>query len=71
LDRKISEYLDSFRVDLALEYLWGKIAKLDLFINKINSGRKQRIKIGTPFLTKEIKGIAFNLSLFLPETAER
>jgi len=72
LDRKISEYLDSFRVDLALEYLWGKIAKLDLFINKnkLWSETKDK-KSELLFLTKEIKGIAFNLSIFLPETAEK
>ncbi|BCX14482.1 MAG: methionine--tRNA ligase [Patescibacteria group bacterium] len=69
---EIKNYLDSFKVNLALEFLWQKISELDLLINQnqlwIKTEEKKNIVIS---LIKETRKIAFNLSPFTPQSAEK
>lgn len=72
---KLSLYinLDGFRVDLALEKLWGKIKELDAEIDKAKPWQLEDDKL-KEFLNKivpEIQNLAFNLQPFIPATAEK
>lgn len=70
---EIDNFLKDYRIDLAIGFLWEKIKDLDQQIDteqpwKLNDDDLRK------FLDKivpEIQSLAFNLSPFLPETAEK
>ena len=70
--QEVENHLDSFRVDLALEFIWQKISELDGVVNKnelwVNTKEKTNI-LNT--LIKEIRKIAFNVKPFIPKSAEK
>lgn len=70
--QEVKNYLDSFKVNLALEFLWQKISEVDLSINQNqlweNTKEKRPIVAN---LIKETRKIAFNLSPFTPQSAEK
>lgn len=70
--QEVKNYLDSFKVNLALEFLWQKISEVDLSINQNqlweNTKEKRSIIVN---LIKETRKIAFNLSPFTPQSAEK
>ncbi len=66
-------FLKDFRIDLAIEFLWGKIKDLD---RQIDAGQPWKLNDSDlrKFLDKtvpEIQSLSFNLSPFLPQTAEK
>jgi methionyl-tRNA synthetase len=70
--QEVEDFLDSFRVDLALEFLSQKVSYLDGLINKNELWVKTKEK--TPILNqivKEVKKVAFNLKPFMPKSAEK
>ncbi len=71
--KAVADNLRNFRFDLAILSLWGEIAALDKRINEEKpwelEGRTLKRTI-TP-LAQEVREIAFNLSPFLPKTAEK
>jgi methionyl-tRNA synthetase len=69
----LENFLDNYRVDLALEHIWAKIKELDSLIDK-----NEPWKLSEPdlhgFLDRivpEIQYLAYNLKPFLPETADK
>ena len=70
--QEVENHFDSFRVDLALEFIWQKISELDGVVNKnelwVNTKEKTNI-LNT--LIKEIRKIAFNVKPFIPQAAEK
>ena len=65
--------LGEYRFDHALEFLWQKIKELDLQIEKTQPWKLEN-KALSEFIAKvvpAIQKIAFNLTPFLPETAEK
>lgn len=70
--KEVKNYLDSFRVDLSLEFIWQKVKEADNLINKnkLWKNTKDKTKIINS-LIKEIRKIAFNIKPFMPETAEK
>jgi len=71
--KTLSEALDKFQIDEAIKILWQKISDTDQFINQKEPWSKNGDELEDilNFLVKEIRTIAFNLSPFLPETAEK
>ncbi|MBI3559467.1 methionine--tRNA ligase [Candidatus Gottesmanbacteria bacterium] len=70
---EVKNYLNNFRVDSALEFVWIKIKKLDRLIDQ-NKPWELGDKKLAKFLDKiipEIQNLAFNLQPFLPATAEK
>ncbi len=71
-DKDISEQIDSFRFDLALEMIWGKIRNLDSQINSNelwkDTGNKVDILID---VATGVFEIGLLLRPFLPETANK
>lgn len=70
---EVKDNLDEYRFDKALEIIWQKIKQLDLEIEKSQPWnlKDKELKV---FLEKNILhvyGIAYNLQIFLPETAEK
>jgi len=68
-----SKYLDRYRFDQAAEAIWGKIGKLDKYINdrKLWELSGEKLKTSLTFAVNEINQIATDLKPFLPETAEK
>lgn len=71
--KDITEFLDDYRIDLAIKFIWEKIAETDRFINnekpwEIKEDKLKKV-LGT--LVKRIRDIAFNLKPFLPGTTEK
>ena len=74
IDKSVSDYLESFRFDEALKYIFENyVSKLDQEINKAEpwklEGKKLEEFLETAVTT--IKHMAYNLKPFLPETAEK
>lgn len=70
---EVSDNLDNFRIDPAIQAIWQKIKELDVLINKVEPWKLEEKEL-KEFLDKvvpEINLIAFNLQPFLPETAEK
>lgn len=68
-----NEYLESFQFNVALENIWREIKDLDVEINKRKPWSLPTEQANS-FLTKftgHIRKIAFALTPFLPETAEK
>ena len=72
LDTDIQTSLDEYKFDEVLKGIWGKISETDKFINENEpwklSGDKLKQILDRAVLN--IKTIAFNLSPFLPQTAD-
>jgi len=67
------DYLDQYRFDKALEIIWQKIKQLDLVIEKSQPWNLNDSDL-IIFLDKNISqvyAIAYNLQIFLPETADK
>lgn len=71
-DKKVSDALDQFRFDWAIEEIWKKIADLDTSVNKNelwkDTNRKTQVLVD---IIEGIREIAFDLKPFLPETATK
>jgi len=67
------KYLDRYRFDQAAEAIWGKIGKLDKYINdrKLWKLSGEKLKTSLTFAVNEINEIAADLKPFLPGTAEK
>jgi len=66
-------FAGNYEFDKCLEIIWNRIKKCDIYINenqiwKENTDNKQQ---HLRFLVKEIREIAYSLSVFLPETSEK
>lgn len=73
LDQIYQDYLNQFRFNEALSWLWQKITQLDQYVDREKPWTKQGKEL-TQILEKpiaEIQEIAFLLQPFLPETAEK
>lgn len=72
VSKYISDAVDNFRIDLALETIWKNISIADSNINRHelwkDTKNKSRILVD---ITNTIKQIAYDLKPFLPETAEK
>lgn len=72
LDKSVSEPLEQFRFDLALEAIWKKIKILDTKINTEKLWEKTKTKtVALIEAIEDIRQIASDLQPFLPETAEK
>lgn len=73
LDPEVEKHMQIFRFDEALKYIWNKISTADKTMNKEKpwelEGEKAKAILVT--LAEQIQHIAFNLRLFLPDTAEK
>ena len=71
-DKLVSEAVERYRVDWALEEIWKKINSLDILINQheLWKDTKKKILILAD-ITESIRQIAYDLKPFLPETAEK
>lgn len=70
---EVKNYLDNFRIDQAIDFIWLKIKSLDAEIDKTQPWKVADSDLKN-FLGKiipEIQTLAFNLQPFLPETAEK
>ncbi|PIZ45112.1 methionine--tRNA ligase [candidate division WWE3 bacterium CG_4_9_14_3_um_filter_41_6] len=66
-------YITSFRLDLALEFVWKKIQTLDRYVdhNRVWEQSKDDKKQSLTYLVKGIREITVCLVPFLPETAAK
>jgi len=72
LDRFVTEPLEQYRFDWALEEIWKKIKILDTKINAEKFWEDPKTKtVSFVEVIEGIRQIAFDLEPFLPETAER
>ena len=71
--KDVENYLQEFRPDLALKFIWEEISKSDQLVNNQKpwelSGDQLNKVLAT--LIKQIRQIAYNLKPFLPETSEK
>lgn len=73
LDGAVVSHLKAFKFNDALSYLWGEISKLDQKINQEKPWTLNETE-AKPLLTSlatSIRDIAYNLTPFMPETAEK
>lgn len=71
-DKFVSEPLEQFRFDWALEEIWKKIKILDTKINAEKFWENTKTKINSFVeVIEDIRQIAYDLKPFLPETAEK
>ncbi len=71
--KDVSDKLEEFRVDLAIQVIWQKIKEIDVLINEAEPWKLEEKEL-EEFLDKvipDINLIAYNLQPFLPETAEK
>mgnify|MGYP001565348291 CR=1 FL=1 len=70
---EVRKYLDKYRFDFALKFIWEEITKLDQFVNTTKAweakGEDQKKILDE--LVIGIRQIAFNLKPFLPVTADK
>ncbi|MEJ2347961.1 MAG: methionine--tRNA ligase, partial [Patescibacteria group bacterium] len=73
LKKEVSEALEEFRFDRALESIWTDIKSLDQQIEKTKPWelKGEELKENLEKAVKAVRNIAFNLKPFLPETAEK
>lgn len=72
LDKQVTTSIEQYQFDQALQYLWGRIADLDKYINQKQPWQLSHVDL-TPvmnYLVQEISSIAYNLQPFIPQTAE-
>lgn len=76
----LSEHMDNFRFDEAMDYIWGELTHLDEFItaNEPYKGIKsddedevQEAKEAVAYLVLRLYDIAVMLTPFMPETAQK
>lgn len=73
ISREVSDAVDQYKYNLALENIWDKISETDKLINdkkvwELEGDEKEDILSD---LVNRIRQIAFDLQPFMPETAER
>lgn len=72
LDKFISEPIENFRFDWALEEIWKKVKILDTKINSEEMWKDTKSKIVSFVeIVEGLRQIAFDLQPFLPKTAEQ
>lgn len=72
-DPKITKYLEEFKFNEALSFIWSQITEMDKKINEEKPWElhgEKLTKVLEDYITK-IQVIAFNLQPFLPETSEK
>lgn len=71
--KEVQDYLNIYRFDLALEFVWEKIRQLDKFINDNKPWEKKGEELGKILqnILPQVQQIAYNLQPFLPDTAEK
>ncbi len=70
--KKVSQYMESYRTDKALDFIWKKISYLDGLINKTKLWEKEKRKEKViKRIIKEIANLSENIAPFMPETAEK
>ncbi len=70
--KKVSQYMENYRADKALDFLWRKISYLDGLINKNRLWEKEKTKEKLiKKIIREIINLSENLIFFMPETAEK
>ena len=73
LYKEVEKYLEEFRFDLALKFIWEKVTNADQLINNEEpwnlSGKKLKEVLGK--LVFQIRQVVYNLKPFLPETSEK
>jgi len=69
----VAGYIESYRFDKALTYIWKWISNLDRYINEKEPWKKERLHefVIWDTIVVGIRQIAFDLKPFLPETAEK
>ncbi len=70
---EIDKLLENYKFDEALRIIWDKITEIDKFINENEPWKLSGTKLKEVLekVVANIKSLAFNLSPFLPETAEK
>ena len=71
--KEVVEFIGGYEFDKALDYIWYRIKRADVFINKrgvwnLNGTQKQAALTN---LVGRIRQIAYDLQPFLPETAQK
>ncbi|MCL4353793.1 methionine--tRNA ligase [Patescibacteria group bacterium] len=71
LDEEVKKYLEKYRFNEALNFIWIKIHELDERINRHEPWKlsEEGLESELNYYTDRIKDIAFNLRPFLPETS--
>jgi len=71
--RKVTEIIEAYKFNVALEHIWGKISDLDREINEVKPWalEEDELKIFLKDATHTIGLIAYHLQPFLPETSEK
>jgi methionyl-tRNA synthetase len=72
LDDKVGKYIENFKFNSALDYLWKILKNIDLDINKKEPWRLSKKDAEKLLINwvNELKNFALNLKFFLPETSE-
>ncbi len=69
----IKKYFDSYELNLALENIWGRVRKADIFINSHEVWKLQGKELIEALnkLVEDLRQVAADLKPFLPQTAEK
>lgn len=70
---EVTDHLDNFRFDIAMEAIWQKIKDLDTKINKIEPWKLEGEALAEFLLEAsfEITSIAYSLAPFMPDTSRK
>jgi len=73
IDPKVKKYLQAYRFNDALNYIWEQINSANKKINesKLWEQKGDTLKEGLQSLVYAVQEIAFHLQPFMPETAEK
>lgn len=73
MSEKVVEFLENYKFNEALSYIWNEISDTDKLINlqKPWELKGEQLEVALKELILHIKQIAYNLRPFLPETSEK
>jgi len=74
MSKEVTQSFDEFRVDLAIQNVWGRLANLDKHINENtpwNIKDERKLKEVLEYEIKELRSIAFLCKPFIPSTSEK